>query len=55
MTLQINPAWKEKREARREKRERNNADIRPWVHIGEAAELALSKIIKAKRENDSRA
>jgi hypothetical protein len=26
----------------------NNADIRPWIGAGEAAELVLSKIIKAR-------
>lgn len=36
-----------RREERREKREAaKNSDIRPWVSIGEAAQLALSKIAK---------
>lgn len=33
----------------------NNADIRPWISVAEATSLALSKIIEAKRESDSRA
>ncbi len=44
----------ERREARKAEREqRNNADIRPWVSIGEAAEIALSGIVKKKEDRDA--
>jgi len=37
----------ERREDRRDKREpAKNSDIRPWISVGEAAHLALSKIAK---------
>ena len=41
---------KQERKDRREERKaaRNNADIRPFVSIGEAAELVLLRIIKAQ-------
>jgi len=41
------------RSPRRKEPERNNADIRPWIHAGEAAQLALSKIVKAMNAKDA--
>jgi hypothetical protein len=43
---------RERREERAAARHRNtdNADIRPWIQVGEAAELALSAIEQKMRE-----
>lgn len=41
---------RQEREDRREERaaKRNNADIRPWIQVAEAADLALSILIKSR-------
>lgn len=53
-TMKNTTQFRREIEARREKRERNNSDIRPWVSIGEAAELALSKMLSDKKKADSK-
>lgn len=44
-------AARKRRDEFRPKREpAKNSDIRPWISVGEAAELALSKIIKTMQD-----